>query len=67
MFEEDDADKASKKQMISVGDDLSTLSIDELKHRITVLEHEVDKHKQAIQLKMKTHSAADALFKSNKS
>ncbi len=62
IIDEDDA--APRPRGHVVGEDLSTLSVDELTDRIEQLEDEIGRLRQAIDAKQATRSAADQLFKS---
>lgn len=46
-----------------IGQDLSTLSIDELQERVELLSREIDRLQQAKQQKQASKSAADSFFK----
>jgi uncharacterized small protein (DUF1192 family) len=48
-----------------IGQDLSTLSIDELQERIAMLSHEIDRLQEARQQKQASKSAADSFFKAS--
>ncbi len=48
-----------------IGQDLSTLSIDELQERIAMLSGEIDRLQQARQQKQASKSAADSFFKTS--
>ncbi len=47
-----------------IGEDLSRLSIDELQERITLLEAEIVRLRQAVDGKTASHRAASSFFKS---
>ncbi len=58
-------DEPAKKTVAhAVGEDLSLLSVDELKERVTLLETEIERLRAAIGSKEQSRSAADAFFKS---
>lgn len=46
-----------------IGEDLSAKSVHELEQRIAALESEILRTREALSSRMKTKSAADALFK----
>lgn len=46
-----------------IGEDLSTLSVEELEARIAALEGEIVRTKEALQAKVATKSAAEGVFK----
>jgi uncharacterized small protein (DUF1192 family) len=48
-----------------IGQDLSTLSIDELQERIAMLSREIDRLQEAKQQKQASKSAADSFFKAS--
>ena len=52
------------KAVITVGEDLRTLSVAELKSRIEALEAEIVRVRQEMAVKQARAAAADALFKS---
>jgi uncharacterized small protein (DUF1192 family) len=58
---EDDQPKRSRAHQ--VGEDLATLSLDELAARITLLRDEIDRIETAIRAKQASAAAADAVFK----
>lgn len=58
---EDDQPKRSRAPQ--VGEDLATLSLDELAARITLLRDEIDRIEAAIRAKQASAAAADAFFK----
>ncbi len=59
---DDDLERAKKVAAISVGEDLSAISVDELVERISLLEGEIARIKQEIEAKKGARSAADAVF-----
>lgn len=59
---EDDRPAGPKAPRITVGEDLSALSEDELAERITALEAEVLRIRQALEHRGSVRTAADALF-----
>lgn len=58
-----DDDKPKKLAPHEVGMPIDTMSVDELKERIGLLEAEVVRLKDAITARQKTKSAAESLFK----
>ena len=60
----DDEDQPSKVASWAVGEDLSTLSIDELEARIEALKAEIDRVEVAIGAKHESKGIADTFFKS---
>ncbi len=61
---EQDADAVSKKTAeIQLGEDLDLLSVEELKERITCLEVEIDRFRQAIDAKLRVKDDAEAIFR----
>ena len=58
-----DEDAISKPKGHEVGMVLDTMSVDELEHRIVMLEAELVRLRAAITARNKTRNAADALFK----
>lgn len=61
-MDEDELARAKKAAAITVGEDLSAISVDELAERITLLETEIERIKQDIEAKKGARSAADAVF-----
>lgn len=61
MFDEDDRPK--RKIVHEIGQDLSMLSVTELKERIALLEGEIERLKADIDGKQASRSAADQFFK----
>ena len=61
MFDEDDRPK--RKIVHDIGQDLSMLSVADLKERITLLEGEIERLKADIDGKQASRSAADQFFK----
>ena len=59
---EDDPERAKKAAAITVGEDLSAISVDELAERIGFLENEITRIRQEIEAKKTAKSAADAVF-----
>jgi uncharacterized small protein (DUF1192 family) len=61
-----DFDEEPKKQesKVVVGEDLATLSIDELEERIGILNAEILRIKEAIDAKRASLGVADSFFKS---
>ncbi len=47
-----------------IGQDISSLSVTELEQRITVLEEEIARSKEALKARAATKNAAEAVFKS---
>ncbi|WP_284178013.1 DUF1192 domain-containing protein [Rhabdaerophilum sp. SD176] len=62
MMFDDDA-KPKKKPVHEIGQDLSLLSLTEITERITQLEAEIIRLKEAHARKQSSQAAADALFK----
>lgn len=58
-----DDDRPAPKIGHVIGQDLSTLSVDELRDRIEVLRGEIGRLEQAIATKTETRSAADSFFR----
>jgi len=52
-----------KKPEIAIGDDLSSLSLEELNRRINALTNEIARIKAEITAKKSTQSAAEDIFK----
>lgn len=53
-----------KKKVHEIGQDLSMLSVDELKERIETLKAEISRLEASIKAKEASRSAADSVFKS---
>lgn len=51
------------KQDVTIGQDISALSVAELEERIRILEGEIVRAREAIKARGITRSAADAIFK----
>lgn len=51
------------KRDLVVGEDIYTLSVTELESRIAALEAEIVRVREALQVRTRTRSAADAAFK----
>ncbi len=60
----DEARAKSPSRQVAVGEDLSVLSIDELKHRIGTLKDEITRVEAELARKVRHEAAASALFKS---
>ncbi|HEY7748793.1 MAG TPA: DUF1192 domain-containing protein [Aestuariivirgaceae bacterium] len=58
-----DEDKLPKRPDIVIGEDLSKLSVEELKRRIEALEAEIERLKSAMSGKLKSREAANSVFK----
>lgn len=56
-------DEPVKKPVHEVGMVLDTLSVDELEERITLLESEIERLRQAIVHKKHSRNTADSVFK----
>jgi|RhiMetdeSRZDD1v2_1073273.scaffolds.fasta_scaffold40143_4 uncharacterized small protein (DUF1192 family) len=56
-------DRPKKRREIAIGEDLATLSVEELKRRIETLEQEISRYKAAIAEKQKSKDAANSVFK----
>ena len=52
-----------KKKAHELGEDLSLLSVDELKERVLALKAEIDRLEETIRAKQATKTAADTFFK----
>jgi uncharacterized small protein (DUF1192 family) len=52
-----------KKKAHELGEDLSLLSVDELKERVLALKAEIERLEASIRAKEATRSAADTFFK----
>ena len=59
-----DEDAPKKQTTLSLGEDLSTLSVDELRQRIEALREEISRVEQEIKAKEAHGAAANAIFKS---
>ena len=59
----DDDDRAKKPAPHVVGMSIETISVDELKVRIDLLEAEIERLKAAIAAREKSRSAAESVFK----
>jgi len=57
-------DLPKKPSGVMLGESLDLLSVAELEHRVTALEQEIARVKQAIQSKRASKDAADAFFRS---
>ncbi|MFN3717537.1 MAG: DUF1192 domain-containing protein [Rhizobium rhizophilum] len=57
-----DEEPAKRRNEHELGCDLSSISADELRHRITLLEAEIDRIKSEIDRKDAGRKAADSLF-----
>jgi uncharacterized small protein (DUF1192 family) len=64
MAASDDDDAPRKKLKHQVGEDLSTLSLDELAERIALLNEEIARIKEAIAAKRASAEVAASFFKS---
>lgn len=58
-----DDDQPRRKRGHDLGEDLSTLSLEELANRISLLRAEIARIEDAIRAKQASASAADAFFK----
>jgi uncharacterized small protein (DUF1192 family) len=58
-----DEDQVKKPKGHEVGMPIDTMSVEELRERIAMLEGEIARLQAAIDARQKTRSAADALFK----
>lgn len=58
-----DDDRPAPKRAHEIGQDLSQLAVAELNERITLLEAEIERLKEARDKKSASRSAADAFFK----
>ncbi|MAS14549.1 MAG: hypothetical protein CMH69_14720 [Nitratireductor sp.] len=59
IFDEDERKPVATHQ---IGQDLALLSVDELKHRVTLLQEEILRLEREIESKGATKNAAEALF-----
>ena len=59
----DDDDRPKKKIAHEIGADLSLVSVEELRERITLLQEEIARLEADISRKQASKSAADAVFK----
>lgn len=57
-------DLPKKPAAVTLGETLDLLSVAELEHRVSELEQEIARVKQAIQSKRASKNAADAFFRS---
>ena len=62
MFDDEDRKKPARELVI--GEDLATISVDELEERITLLEAEISRIKAEIVSKQATRASAENFFKS---
>ena len=62
--EMDDLEQPRKPAGIVLGEDLSTLSIEELEARISACESEIDRLRAALAAKRHSQAAADNFFRS---
>jgi uncharacterized small protein (DUF1192 family) len=60
---DDDDDETPETLAHEVGDNIDTLSVEELNERIGQLEAEIARLKEAIAARSKTRSEAESLFK----
>jgi uncharacterized small protein (DUF1192 family) len=58
-----DEELPKKRKAHEIGEDLATLSLDELDARIDMLRNEIGRIEEAIKAKRASASAADAFFK----
>lgn len=58
-----DEDKAVPKPRFTIGQDLSTLSVEELRHTIDLLREEIGRLEQELASKDTTKAAAESLFR----
>jgi len=58
-----DEPRAKRAEMITPGEDISSLSVDELEERIALYEAEILRLKLAIETKGASRAAADSVFK----
>jgi uncharacterized small protein (DUF1192 family) len=59
---DDDIPKKQEPNVVTVGEDLSRLSEDELRDRIEALTREVNRTREALEQRSTIRNAADALF-----
>lgn len=59
-----DEPESLKKIDVSVGDNLETLSVDELEERIVALQSEIERCQQEISGKQSSRASAESVFKS---
>lgn len=60
----DDEDRKKPASELVIGEDLATISVDELEERITLLEAEISRIKAEIVSKQATRASAENFFKS---
>lgn len=60
---DDEADRPKKSQPIILGENIETLSIEEIEERITACEAEIERLRALLQTKHRSKDAADAVFK----
>ena len=60
----DDEDRKKPASELVIGEDLATISVDELEERITLLEAEISRIKDEIVSKQATRASAENFFKS---
>lgn len=58
-----DDDATRRAALHAIGEDLATLSIEELTERIVLLKNEIDRLEEAIRAKRAVADAADAVFR----
>jgi len=61
MWGEDD--ERIEKPALQIGEDLATISVEELQQRITLLEAEIERLRAEIEAKTATRAAAEDFFK----
>ena len=59
----DDEDRAKPRPDLVIGEDLDTISIEELEKRITLLEAEISRLRAEIVSKQSTRASAENFFK----
>ena len=60
---DDEADRPKKSQPIILGENIETLSIEEIEERIVACEAEIERLRTLMQTKHRSRDAADAVFK----
>lgn len=56
-------DRPKKRAAIAIGEDVATMSVEELNWRIQTLEQEIQRYRAAIAEKQKSRDAANSVFK----
>jgi len=59
-----EADEVRRKPSeIGIGEELDSVSVEDLHHRITLLENEIQRIRHALERRMGVRSAAESLFR----